>query len=122
LIGPKIGPIPMRYKFLKWRGAKARPDVWQLGRDARDVIQARISLALSGRLSAHEARRMVMEKQSAAVRAQLAYMQELAAGKPGAASQAAFDIYDQAVRSNRKRLVRRRWWATMLLKSGRKGR
>jgi hypothetical protein len=113
----------MRLNFLNWRKAKAQPDVWQLGRDAREVMQARISLALSGRLSADEARRMVMEKQSAAVRAQLAYMQEVAAGKPAAASQAAVDIYHQAVRSNRKRLIRRRWWwPTMMLRSARKGR
>ena len=83
-----------------------------------------ILLALSGRLSAAEARRMILEKQSAAVRAQLAYMRELGAGKAGAASQAAFDIDDQTVRSNRKRLVhRRRWWLpTMMLRSARKGR
>jgi hypothetical protein len=113
----------MRWKFLNWRRAKARPDVWQLGRNAREVMRARISLALSGHLSADEARRMVLEKQSAAVRAQLAYMQEIAAGRAEAASQAAFDIYDQAVRSNRKRLIRRRWWPPMtMLKSARKGR
>jgi hypothetical protein len=113
----------MRWKFLNWRRAKARADVWRLGSDAREVMRARISLALSGRLGAKEARRMVLEKQSAAVRAQLAYMQELAAGKPGAASQAAFDIYDQAVRSNRKRLIHRRWWwPTTMLRSGRKER
>jgi len=116
--------MPMRWKFLNWRRAKAQPNVWRLGRDAREVMQARIALALSGRLSAAEARRMILEKQSAAVRAQLAYMQELGAGQAGAASQAAFDIYDQAVRSNRKRLVHpRRWWLpTMLLRSARKGR
>lgn len=66
---------------------------------------------------------MILEKQSAAVRAQLAYMQKLAIGKPEAARQAAFDIYDQAVRSNRKRLVRRSWWwPTTMLRSARRER
>ena len=61
---------------------------------------------------------MVLEKQSAAVRAQLAYPQRLAAGKPEAASQAVFDIYDEAVRSNRKRLVRRRWRWSLTKRAG----
>ncbi len=83
-------------------------DVWQLAHDARDVMQQRIMLAATGRLSAHEARRMIVEKQSAALRAQFAYMQWLFDGRPAAASDAAIAIYQRAVRSNRRRLVQGR--------------
>jgi hypothetical protein len=96
-------------KFLQRPRRKSEPDLWRLGLDAREVMLARISLALSGRLSAHEARRMVVEKQSAAWRAQLAYLQWLLEGEPAAAKAAAFEIYHRAVHSNRKRLGRRRW-------------
>ena len=102
-------------KFLQRPRRKSEPDLWRLGLDAREVMLARISLALSGRLSAHEARRMVVEKQSAAWRAQLAYLQWLLEGEPAAAKAAAFDIYHQAVHSNRKRLGRRRWRLPMNL-------
>jgi hypothetical protein len=72
-------------------------------------MQERTLLALSGRLSAHEARRMVVEKQSAAMRAQFAYMQWLFDGRPAAASDAAFAVYQREVRSNRRRLTGSRW-------------
>jgi hypothetical protein len=96
-------------QFLKRFRRKPPPDLWQLARDARGVMQQRILLAASGRLSAHEARRMIVEKQSAAVRAQFAYLQWLFDGKPAAASDAAFAVYQREVRSNRKRLART-WW------------
>lgn len=99
----------MGWKLPSWLRRKREANFWQLGLDAREVMLERISLALNGRLSADEARRMVTEKQSAASRAQLAYLQQLLEGKPAAASHAAFDIYHQAVRANRKRLARRRW-------------
>lgn len=99
----------MRLKFRQRRRRNLEPDLWRLGLDAREVMLARILLALGGHLSANEARRMVVEKQSAAWRAQLAYLKWLLEGEPAAASQAAFDIYHREVRSNRKRLGRRRW-------------
>jgi hypothetical protein len=91
------------------RKPPADPDLWQFGLDVKEVMQARISRAMAGSLSATEARRMVAEKQSAAVRAQLAYLQALLDGAPAAANRAAFDVYHRAVQSNRKRLGKRRW-------------
>ena len=99
----------LRLKSAARRRRKAEPDLWRLGLDTREVMLARISLALSGRLTANEARRMVAEKQSAAWRAHFAYLQWLLQGEPAAAKEAAFDIYHRAVRSNRKRLGRGRW-------------
>lgn len=95
--------------FLRRFRRKAPSDLWQLALDARAVMQERTLLALSGRLSAHEARRMVVEKQSAAMRAQFAYMQWLFDGRPAAASDAAFAVYQREVRSNRRRLTGSRW-------------
>ena len=91
------------------RKPPADPDLWQFGRDVNEVMWTRIARAMAGTLSAAEAHRMVAEKQSAAVRARLAYMQALLDGAPAAANRAAFDIYHQAVQSNRKRLGKRRW-------------
>jgi hypothetical protein len=99
----------MRLNIVQRFRRSAAPDLWQLGVDAREVMLARISRGLTGRLSAAETRRMVLEKQSAGIRAHYAYMQWLFSGQPAAANQAVFDIYHRAVRSNRKRLSRRRW-------------
>jgi len=63
---------------------------------------------MTGDLSAAEARRMVLEKQSAGMRAQLAYARALLDGDPVSAGRGFFDIYHRAVRSNRKRLRKRR--------------
>ncbi len=54
---------------------------------------------------------MVAEKQLAAVRAHFAYMEELLKGEAASALGAYFDVYRQAVESNRRRLSkrRRRW-------------
>jgi len=113
LITQPIRHSLMRFKFIQRfiqrRGRKSPPDLWQFGLDVREVMLARISRAITGRLSAAEARRMVLEKQSASIRAQFAYMQALADGAPASAGRGFFDIYRQAVQSNRKRL-RRRWW------------
>jgi hypothetical protein len=98
----------MPFKFLQRLKRNAPVDLWQFGLDARDVIVTRISRGLTGRLSADEARRMVVEKQTAAARAHLAYMQWLFDGNVTAANDAVFNIYHRAVQSNRKRL-RRRW-------------
>ena len=49
------------------------PDQWQFGLDSREVMLARTSQAVTGDLSGTEARRMVLEKQLAAIRGQLAY-------------------------------------------------
>jgi hypothetical protein len=99
----------MSFKFLGRLKKKTPPDLWQFALDARDVMVTRISRGLTGRLSADEARRMVVEKQTAATRAHLAYMQWLFDGNVAAANDAVFNIYHRAVQSNRKRLGRRRW-------------
>jgi hypothetical protein len=83
-------------------------DSWQFGRDVRNVMSARIARAMAGDLSAAEARRMVLEKQSAAIRAQHAYARALLNGDLASAHRDVWDIYQRAVRANRKRLRRGR--------------
>ena len=75
----------------------------------REVIAARMARAMSGKLSAAEARLMVAEKQSAALRAQFAYMDAIAKGRAALAWHAYFDVYQRAVDANRRRLAQRRW-------------
>ena len=58
------------------------PDQWQFGLDSREVMLARTSQAVTGDLSGTEARRMVLEKQLAAIRGQLAYTRALLRGDP----------------------------------------
>jgi hypothetical protein len=90
------------------RPRKRRLDAWQFAFDAREVMAIRIRDAITGSLSDAEARRMVVEKHAAAVRAQLAYTRSLVKDGPAAASRAAFDVYNQAVQANRTRLRKRR--------------
>src|SRR5262249_3557519 len=102
------GHLAMRLRciqrlFQKHR-RKSSPDLWQFGLDVREVMLERTSRAMTGNLSEAEARRMVLEKQSAAIRAQLAYTRALLRGDPGSAGREVFDIYRSAVQSNRKRL------------------
>ena len=52
---------------------------------------------------------MVMEKQLAVIRAQLAYTESILNGEAASAIGAYFDVYQRAVESNRKRLSNRRW-------------
>jgi hypothetical protein len=65
----------MRFKFIRRVNQRLRRkqhlDLWQFGLDVREVVWARTSQAIIGELSDTEARRMVIEKQSAALRAQL---------------------------------------------------
>jgi hypothetical protein len=96
-------------RLLRRFGKKSPPDLWEFGLDVREVMSTRISRAMAGDLSAAEARRMVLEKQAAGVRAQIAYAQALLGGDPISAGRRSFDIYHQVVRSNRKRLCKRRW-------------
>ena len=92
----------------RWRKNSA-PNLWQFGLNARDVILERSRRAVRGQLTAGEARRMIMEKQTAAIQAQLAYIQALFHGDPALASRRFFDVYHRAVQSNRKRLRKRSW-------------
>jgi hypothetical protein len=99
----------MLLQFIKRLRRKSPPDLRQFGLDAAEVMRTRISCAIAGDLSAAEARRMVLEKLSAGMRAQFACTQALLKGNPAAAGRACFDIYQRAVQSNRKRLGKRRW-------------
>ena len=102
------GHLAMRLRFIQRliqrHRRKSSPDLWQFGLDVREVMLARTSRAMTGNLSEAEARRMVLEKQSAAVRAQLTYTRAFLRGDPASAGREVFDIYRSAVQSNRKRL------------------
>ena len=74
---------------------------------------ARITRGMNGTLSAAEARKMVLEKQAASIRAQMAHAKALLDGDPAAANRAFFDVYDREVQSNRRRL-RKRWWHRLI--------
>jgi hypothetical protein len=98
------------FKLLRLR-RKSPPNLWQFGLAVHDVITARTLLAVSGKLSAAEAHRMVDEKRSAAFHAQLACTEAILHGRGASAANAYFDVYQRAVDANRKRLRnrRRRW-------------
>jgi hypothetical protein len=85
------------------------PDIGEFGFAVRAVIAARTARAMTGKLSAAEARLMVAEKQLAAVRAQLAYMEAVSKGDAASALGAYFGVYQRAVDANRRRLGKRRW-------------
>jgi hypothetical protein len=95
-------------KLIRFQARKTRPDLERFGRDVREVMSARMWLAITGNLNAVEASRMVLEKQVAALRAQLACARSLLSGNPASASRECFDIYQRAVHSNRKRLRKHR--------------
>jgi hypothetical protein len=88
---------------------RSPPAVGEFGSAVGDVIAARMARAMSGKLSAAEARLMVAEKQLAALRAQSAYMDAMTTGHPASAWHAYFDVYHRAVDANRKRLAQPRW-------------
>lgn len=85
------------------------PDLWQFGLAVRDVIAARTLLAVAGKLSAAEARRMVEEKRAALFRAQFACNDAIINGRGASAASDYFDVYKRAVEANRKRLSNRGW-------------
>jgi hypothetical protein len=88
---------------------RSPPNLWHFGLAVREVIAARMRRAMTGKLSATEARRMVMEKQLAAMQAHLAYTEYILNGEAASAPGAYFDVYHRAVQSNRRRLSSRRW-------------
>jgi hypothetical protein len=97
------------FGLLLRRRRKSPPDLWQFGLAVHEVMAARTSLAMSGKLSSAEARRMIEEKRSAALRAQFACTEAIMKGRGASAPRACFDVYQRAVKSNRKRLRKRRW-------------
>ena len=96
-------------EFLGRLHRKSPPNLWQFGFPVREVIAVRMWRAMTGELSGTEARRMVMEKQLAAVQAHLAYTKSILNGEAASAPGAYFDVYHRAVQSNRRRLRNRRW-------------
>jgi|SRR6516165_3591647 len=98
------------FKLLRRRRTPP-PNLWQFGLAVSDVIAARTMLAMAGKLSAGEARRMVEEKRLAFLRAQLACTDAIVNGRSASAGRDYFNVYKRAVESNRKRLRRRgrRW-------------
>jgi hypothetical protein len=96
-------------EFLRRLRSKSPPNLWHFGLAVREVIAVRMWRAMTGELSATEARRMVMEKQLAAVQAHLAYTKSILSGEAASAPGAYFDVYHRAVQSNRRRLSSRRW-------------
>jgi hypothetical protein len=96
------------FEFLRLR-RKSPPNVWQFGLAVQEVIVARASLAMTGKLSAAEAHRMVEEKRLAVVRAYMEYTGAILNGQGASAPRVYFDVYRRAVESNRKRLGKRRW-------------
>jgi hypothetical protein len=108
----RLRRISTRLEAIAWLVRRLRrrapADPWQFGLDVRDVMSIRISRAMAGDLSAAEARLMVIEKQSAAIRAQHAYARALLNGDLASAHRDVWDIYQRAVRANRKRLHKRR--------------
>jgi len=96
-------------EFLRRLHRKSPPNLWHFGLAVREVIAARMWRAMTGKLSAAEARRMVMEKQLAAMQAHLAYTKSILNGEAASATGAYLDVYHRAVQSNRRRLSSRRW-------------
>ncbi len=97
------------FDFLRRLRRKSQPDFWHFGFGVREVIAARLSRALTGELSAAEARRMIMEKQLAAIHAHLAYAELILKGEAASALGAYFNVYQRVVEANRRRLRKRRW-------------
>lgn len=94
--------------FVRRFRRKSSPDAAKFNLAVREVIAARMMLAMTGKLSAAEARLMVAEKQLAAMRAQRAFAEAVSKGHFASAPSAYFDVYQRVVEANRKRLGQRR--------------
>ena len=79
-------------------------DLWQFGLDVHQVMTARILSMVTGELTAHEARRMIAEKQTAYSHAQISGAYALLFGGPAMASREMIGVYQRAVRANCSRL------------------
>jgi hypothetical protein len=101
--------LPSKAALLRRLRRKPSADIGRFNIAVHDVIAARMERAMTGKLSAAEARLMVAEKQLAAVRAQFAFMDAVSKGSAGSALGAYFDVYQRAVEANRRRLAKRRW-------------
>ena len=76
------------FEFLRLR-RKSPPNLWQFGLAVQEVIAVRTSLAMTGKLSAAEAHRMVEEKRLAVVRAYLACTEAILNGQGASAPRVA---------------------------------
>jgi hypothetical protein len=83
-------------------------DFVDLARDASEVIAARTQQAMTGTLTAAEARRMVVEKQAASVNACFAFAKSFWSGNAQAAPFSSFQVLRKAVSGNRRRLKGKR--------------
>jgi hypothetical protein len=107
--------IKLRFRalspFIRHLCRRSSPDIGQFNFAVREVIASRMARAMTGKLSAAEARLMVAEKQLAAVRAHSAYVEAFLKGEAASAIGAYFDVYRRAVEFDRRRLGkrRRRW-------------
>lgn len=99
----------LSFALLRRLRRKSPPDLWQFGLAVHEVMSARTALAMWGKLSPAETRRMVEEKRSAALRAQFACAEAIMKGRGTSAPNVFFSVYKRAVERNRKRLSRRRW-------------
>ena len=94
-IKPRLRALSL---FLRRRlRRRSSPDIGEFSFAAREVIAARVARALTGTLSAAEARLMIAEKQLAAVRAQSAFVNAFLQGEASSALNAYFDVYRSAV-------------------------
>ena len=103
---PRFRGLPL---FLRRLRKRSSPDIGEFSSAVREVVAGRMTRAMTGTLSAAEARLMVAEKQLAAVHAHSAYMNAFLQGEAASALNAYFDVYQSAVESNRRRLGARRW-------------
>jgi hypothetical protein len=106
VINPRLKVL---VEFVRRLHRKSPPKLWHFVLAVREVIAARVWRAMTGKLSAAEARRMVIEKQLAAIHAHLAYIESILNGEAASAPGAYFEVYHRAVQSNRRRLSNRRW-------------
>jgi hypothetical protein len=69
------------FDFLLRLRRKSPPTLWDFGLAVREVIAARMLRAMTSELTAAEAKRMIMEKQLAVMRAHLAYTESILNGE-----------------------------------------
>jgi hypothetical protein len=79
-------------------------DLWLLGLDVNQVMAARILRMMTGKMSLHEARRMITEKQAAYSHAQIAGAYALLTTGPLVAGNEMINVYRRAVSANCGRL------------------
>ena len=80
-------------------------DAFAFALACQQVMALRMTrIALGGAMADREARRMVSEKATAAVEAQVAAAMGMATGGPARAARAAASVYRRAVQQNRRRL------------------